>query len=463
MVVCPGHNETSTFVVFGGETDATSEHKIARRLSDTWILDTDLAAEGSHPWKKIASSTPSTQPTPRSNHTAFRLGKYMLVFGGWHVSGQYPLQELELFDLEARHWSAAASTGYTPSARGNPTSVVWKSEAILFGGWDKEKRYNDIHVLDASLNWTTRSPSSDERPAERTDHSAVLWAGPQAGGASMVVFGGSTNEGAQNDTWLLDIKTWTWRQLDTMGKAPAARTSHAAVCLDDAMLICGGVGQYTAVETPKMWGNDCYLLNLRTSSWSMVVRSPCAEVPRMLTSPLCRHTMVAISPKTIMVYGGYDGARNLPVLFQARLSSSETKSAADPPAKRVHIPVEGDRPSVLPRSPTQVTSPQTGGFGAPAPKASSPTKFVGMFTAAHLPADQRALSGNKLVRALHKAAVDAGAETYQDPATGYSVFTSLFLKKRACCGNKCRHCPWGHKNVPKLRGGADTRGNAYDW
>lgn len=39
---------------------------------------------------------------------------------------------------------------------------------------------------------------------------------------------------------------------------------------------------------------------------------------------------------------------------------------------------------------------------------------------------------------------------YLDPATGYSVWTRLHLAKTECCGNACRHCPHGHKNVPKV-------------
>jgi len=54
---------------------------------------------------------------------------------------------------------------------------------------------------------------------------------------------------------------------------------------------------------------------------------------------------------------------------------------------------------------------------------------------------------------LHLAASEAGRETYIDPATGYQVLTSkALLKQGACCGNSCRHCPYGHINVgdPKL-------------
>ena len=55
-----------------------------------------------------------------------------------------------------------------------------------------------------------------------------------------------------------------------------------------------------------------------------------------------------------------------------------------------------------------------------------------------------------LAKALHRFAVTQvpPRDTYLDPDTGYSVFTQAYLKRRPCCGNACRHCPWGHVNVP---------------
>lgn len=40
---------------------------------------------------------------------------------------------------------------------------------------------------------------------------------------------------------------------------------------------------------------------------------------------------------------------------------------------------------------------------------------------------------------------------YDDPATGYSVMTAYNLSLRRCCGNMCRHCPYGHVNVDPRR------------
>ena len=47
-------------------------------------------------------------------------------------------------------------------------------------------------------------------------------------------------------------------------------------------------------------------------------------------------------------------------------------------------------------------------------------------------------------QAAHEIALLAERPTYLDPSTGYVVFTSLALAARGyCCGNGCRHCPYG--------------------
>jgi hypothetical protein len=47
------------------------------------------------------------------------------------------------------------------------------------------------------------------------------------------------------------------------------------------------------------------------------------------------------------------------------------------------------------------------------------------------------------ILAAHKAAVEAGDDTYLDPDTGLTVFTAAFLDARGtCCDTGCRHCPF---------------------
>jgi len=61
------------------------------------------------------------------------------------------------------------------------------------------------------------------------------------------------------------------------------------------------------------------------------------------------------------------------------------------------------------------------------------------------------LSDRAKIRILHTEAVRRELDHYDDPDTGYTVFTAHHLKTRDCCGSSCRHCPWGHRNVPGKR------------
>ena len=57
------------------------------------------------------------------------------------------------------------------------------------------------------------------------------------------------------------------------------------------------------------------------------------------------------------------------------------------------------------------------------------------------------------IEEAHKVAAELGSPTYIDPKTGYQVFTeNSLLAKKICCGNGCRHCPYGYFNVKEQPG-----------
>jgi len=70
---------------------------------------------------------------------------------------------------------------------------------------------------------------------------------------------------------------------------------------------------------------------------------------------------------------------------------------------------------------------------------------------------RRALSGGHLgpaIEAAHAEACAIGVPTYVDPESGYTVITERMHRQRGtCCGNACRHCPFGHLSVqdPAMR------------
>ena len=65
--------------------------------------------------------------------------------------------------------------------------------------------------------------------------------------------------------------------------------------------------------------------------------------------------------------------------------------------------------------------------------------------------DTRNADGNKQIHdieELHRLALLQGSTTYEDPSTGFTCFTELLhLRRGQCCGNQCRHCPYGWIHV----------------
>jgi hypothetical protein len=47
------------------------------------------------------------------------------------------------------------------------------------------------------------------------------------------------------------------------------------------------------------------------------------------------------------------------------------------------------------------------------------------------------------ILAAHERAMAASEPGYEDPGTGYFVFTARYLAERGtCCDSGCRHCPY---------------------
>ena len=58
----------------------------------------------------------------------------------------------------------------------------------------------------------------------------------------------------------------------------------------------------------------------------------------------------------------------------------------------------------------------------------------------------------KSIEELHQIACDMDLDTYVDPVSGFQVLTTkTHLNRGFCCGNSCRHCPFGHINVNQLK------------
>ena len=67
--------------------------------------------------------------------------------------------------------------------------------------------------------------------------------------------------------------------------------------------------------------------------------------------------------------------------------------------------------------------------------------------------DNRVMDGNQ----PEAAAAPLETEDYYFEGP-YMVFTAAYhLKRGYCCGSGCRHCPYGHANVPETTAAPDQR------
>lgn len=441
--------DSSSLLIFGGETPSGVARSVTA-LADTWALDAPatgwISCSCPDPrwsfWECGATANESV-PTPRSNHAAVACGDHLLVFGGWADDGNTCLCHPELLHLETRCWTHCSTTNDPPPPRGNPTLVYTPRRhlAILYGGWNRHFRFDDVWCLDME-SWTWyRAATADETtkavPAPRTDHAAVLWH-VDSSEERMLVFGGSTAQGASSELWSLDCTSgapseWEWsKELHWIdGPTPAPRTSHAAAIAGSgasaSLVICGGqdgsLGSGVVAIVADAW--VLHPLGSPSRTWHRLAWEGTFPLQR------CRHSL-AILGGVAIVYGGYDGVSAIDAhhslfcapIFDAGVEGVDIEDlAGSVPARKVK---QQERWAVE-RPVTEDDLPE-----AERERAAASKLPLAMAKALH----------------RHALALEPPRDTYIDPASGYSVFTQHYLKRRPCCGNGCRHCPWGHVNVP---------------
>ena len=382
-------------------------------------------------WLQCSGVADEDVPTRRSNSAAVVCGDYLLMFGGWGQDIQC-LDSCELFHLETLFWTHCSTRGASqPSPRGNPTLIYseTRNEAILFGGWNKIDRLNELWALNMDAwEWKQLPPTSVDEvwPLGRTDHSSVLWT-DKSGNEYMLVFGGSIQgRGTCSELWSLDLKNMKWKEISTIGPSPLPRSSHSAVTVGQGdsskMVVVGGTGNGSGRCALTA---DAWVLSLQNLVWSKLSWTG-SGVQR------CRHAMTVADQDKIIIWGGYNGESVVQEQESAWLGTFNDK-INEPRAPKRSLEQSRERKRMQQRWEAEI----------PVRESDLPDNELAK-------AKRSSLHG-ALFKALHRHAVSLNRDTYIDPATGYSVFTQAYLKRRPCCGNGCRHCPYGHVNVPKQK------------
>ncbi|GBE60954.1 corepressor complex CRC230, putative [Babesia ovata] len=150
-------------------------------------------------------------------------------------------------------------TGDIPPPREGNTAniaVVQQSHSIiLFGGFNGERFFNDIHILDLEKRkWMHRRHAAGRVPLPRDEHCALVYPArceatqkPKSGAEFLFIFGGKTGLRTQleclNDMWAYHIDSATWAQVEypVDTKVPVPRFGVCGLWADDDVLcIFGG-------------------------------------------------------------------------------------------------------------------------------------------------------------------------------------------------------------------------------
>ncbi|KAI0046599.1 hypothetical protein FA95DRAFT_1679639 [Auriscalpium vulgare] len=187
-------------------------------------------------------------PSPRVGHASALVSSVLLVWGGDTKTDARARpndkqdESLYLLNLGSREWTRVGVSGPGPVGRYGHAVTMVGSKFFVFGGQVDGEFLNDLWAFDLNslktkAAWELYEPQpGSEKPARRTGHVCVTH------GDRIILFGGTDGQYHYNDTWMFDVPTRRWKELQCIGYIPSPREGHAAALVDDVMYVFGGRG-----------------------------------------------------------------------------------------------------------------------------------------------------------------------------------------------------------------------------
>lgn len=182
--------------------------------------------------------------------------------------------------------------GHSFSATTNPR------EFVLFGGANHEEGFlNDVYLYDVDTKLFKSIAAKNSQlqgPCGRYEHVAAVF--DIDGAENLFIWGGSGECGLLNDTWLLNLETLVWRELQ-LSASPPGRTCHHGYAWAQGKLFMfgGGSANDIPISDTALW---CFDPELRR--WSTLA---CSDHPSMRQG----HTFNATDDeKSLVLIGGLD-------------------------------------------------------------------------------------------------------------------------------------------------------------
>lgn len=318
-------------VLFGGTPSSGGSH-----LGDTWEWD-------GRDWSHV---DPLTSPSARSSHAMAYdpIRRCVVLFGGVGASSA---RRSDTWEYDGADWTRRDTL---PTNDGRHRFAMAfdpvRGQVVRFGGAGAGGSFGDTHAWDGT-HWTLLAAGG---PTPRSLHAMAT----DTVREQIVLFGGLADSGGgathQNDTWIWNGQSW---QQYFPATVPPTRLQHGmAFDLSTAKVVMFG-GQSVAGAEQQTWAFD-------SSNWSL--RTTTTSPPSQIQEPICYHaasdrvvlfTSTAqtwryfaptLAPATWDTFGaGCPGGNGVPALAAA---GSSLPFAASP--FRLELTQLGSGPFVLP-------------------------------------------------------------------------------------------------------------------
>ncbi|CAN6477130.1 unnamed protein product [Victoria cruziana] len=219
-------------------------------------------------------------PSPRDSHSCTTVGTDLYVFGG--TDGKNPLKDLHVLDTTTNTWIQPTVSGNGPEAREGHSAALVGKRLFLFGGCGKsrdeheEVYYNDLYILDVETFVWKRVLTMGTPPSARDSHTCSSWKN------KIIVIGGEdASDYYLSDVHVLDTDTLVWRELSTSGQILPPRAGHSTVALGKYLFVFGGF-----TDDRNLY-DDLHVLNIDTCIWSKILSTSQAPSARFSVAGDC--------------------------------------------------------------------------------------------------------------------------------------------------------------------------------
>ena len=243
----------------------------------------------------------------------------LMLFGGQTFALTY-LGDVWTFDLGTRTWKVVVTTGGDDTLNRYRHTAVYDTvgdRMIMYGGFTPSGTNNDVWSLDMkTLGWT-KLTTSGVIPAARARHNAIY----DTKRNRMVVFGGVEGTTPSDSLYALDLATLVWSHIVPVGALPEPRQAAAMIYQPDKdrLVLFGGDGQYDGEL------NDVWIYSFSNSSWAQLKPTGTAPLPRFDVAA----SYDSLSNRLI-VFGGSSFTTSFNDAFALTIASPQTWTVLRP-------------------------------------------------------------------------------------------------------------------------------------